>query len=245
MWKSRHRDHGRLEAIAALKPERYHRRPGRDKTDSEAAGGLNLTAKGGGAILSSLSWKQGLPSHAGGARRPRVDHEKDVPTEQPEAEADPWLPRADAHEGGPAGAETPPAEGAEAAFRLSGRLRPEQRLKTPGEFRRVFRSGQRLDGPLFQLVAAENGGSQHRLGLTVGRKVGGATARNRAKRLLRESFRRHAFAGGVCFDIVVVPKRELAERSQAEVDREYEDRLRRLVQSRRAPNRRPHPPPGR
>jgi ribonuclease P protein component len=114
-------------------------------------------------------------------------------------------------------------------------------LKTPGEFRRVFRSGQRLDGPLFQLVAAENGGSHHRLGLTVGRKVGAATARNRAKRLLRESFRRHAFAEGVSFDIVVVPKRELAERSQAEVDREYEDRLRRLAERRRAPNRRPHP----
>lgn len=118
-------------------------------------------------------------------------------------------------------------------------------MKTPGEFRRVFRSGQRLEGPLFQLVAAENGGSLHRLGLTVGRKVGAAIARNRAKRLLRESFRRHLFECDVSFDIVMVPKRELAERSQAEVDREYEDRLRRLAQRRRAPNRRARPPAGR
>jgi len=109
----------------------------------------------------------------------------------------------------------------------------------------VFRAGQRLEGPLFQLVAAENGGSHHRLGLTVSRKVGAATARNRAKRLLRESFRRHLFECDVSFDIVVVPKRELLERSQAEVDREYEDRLRRLAQRRRAPNRRAPPAPRR
>jgi ribonuclease P protein component len=192
-----------------------------------------------------LSWKPGLPSLAGGGRPSRLDHEEDVPTEQSKAEEDPRLPRADAYEGGPAGAEAPPAEGTEAAFRLTGRLRPEQRLKTPAEFRRVFRAGQRLEGPLFQLVAAENGGSHHRLGLTVSRKVGAATARNRAKRLLRESFRRHLFECDVSFDIVVVPKRELLERSQAEVDREYEDRLRRLAQRRRAPNRRAPPAPRR
>src|SRR3989442_15004703 len=89
---------------------------------------------------------KGFLTLAGGARRSRLDHEEDVPTEQPEAKADPWVLGADAHQGGPAGAEAPPAEGAEAAFRLSGRLRPEQRRKTPGGAGRGFPPGHRPGG---------------------------------------------------------------------------------------------------
>jgi len=109
----------------------------------------------------------------------------------------------------------------------------------------VFRRGRRLDGPLFQLVAVENDRGHLRLGVAVGRKVGAATARNRAKRLLREAFRRHAPGVELAFDLVVVARREIVLRSQAEVDREYEDRLRRLLARRRGPNGRACPAPGR
>lgn len=48
-----------------------------------------------------------------------------------------------------------------------------------------------------------------RIGLTVGRKVGNAVARNRVKRVLREFFRLHQHQFDCPVDVVVVPKRTL------------------------------------
>jgi len=85
------------------------------------------------------------------------------------------------------------------------------------------------------VLARPNDLGKDRLGLAVSRKVGGAVVRNRARRLLRESFHRTAVdtAGG--YDIVVLAKREIIGRTQAEVDREFEDRIRRLRRGRARP----------
>jgi ribonuclease P protein component len=100
----------------------------------------------------------------------------------------------------------------------------------------------RLDGPLFALVAIDNARSYGRLGLAASRRLGGAVARNRAKRLLRESFRRHKLAGA---DLVLIPKPEILKHTQAEVEREYRDRLRRLAARRAARHRGAAPAAGR
>ena len=120
------------------------------------------------------------------------------------------------------------------------RFRPRERLKSASAFRTAFRRGVRLDGPLFLLVAARNGHDYARLGIAASRRVGGAVERNRAKRLLRESFRRNKGLGEEGYDLVLVAKRELAESGLAEVEHEYRKRLRRLAQERggpRAPRR--------
>jgi ribonuclease P protein component len=116
-------------------------------------------------------------------------------------------------------------------------LRPRERLHSAAEFRRVFRQGLRLDGPLFLLLAAENRQGHARLGLVAGRRLGGAAQRNRIKRRLREGFRRNKPDGGV--DLVLVPKPGLAERSFAEVERELRQRIRLLAARRAAARRRP------
>jgi ribonuclease P protein component len=108
------------------------------------------------------------------------------------------------------------------------RFRPRQRLRTGADFDAVFKRGARLDGPLFLLVAAPNGRVFDRLGLAVSRRVGDAVERNRARRLLREGFRRLERAGSPGVDLVVVARAPLARRGQAEVDRELRERLLRI-----------------
>ena len=107
-------------------------------------------------------------------------------------------------------------------------LSRRERLASPGQFRRVFQKGIRVDGPLFSLVAAANDCGHDRLGLAASRKVGGAVARNRAKRRLRECFRRHKRLEAPSLDLVLMAKNEIVGCVQGELEREYRQRLRRL-----------------
>ena len=98
---------------------------------------------------------------------------------------------------------------------------PEQRLKRPADFRAVFDKGTKRHTGGFILFRTEEGDALPRLGVSVGRKIGGAVARNRVKRLLREAFRLHwrewGLRGG---DVVMVAKRGSDSLSLQEVARE-------------------------
>jgi ribonuclease P protein component len=100
-----------------------------------------------------------------------------------------------------------------------------------------------LDGRLFSVAAQPNLLAHDRLGLTVSRRVGGAVARNRAKRLLREAFRHRPRAALVGFDIVVTAKGELLSSTQAGIERELVRCLERLSRrlGDRGPADRPRP----
>lgn len=108
------------------------------------------------------------------------------------------------------------------------RFRPRERLRTGAEFDAAFKRGARIDGRLFLLVVAPNGRAFDRLGLAVSRRVGGSVERNRARRLLRESFRRLVKPAGPGVDLVVVARKDLVGRGQAEVDRELRERVLRI-----------------
>jgi len=63
-------------------------------------------------------------------------------------------------------------------------------LRDSCDFQRVYKTGKRYDGKLITAFALPNKHTYHRLGITASRKaLGNAVERNRAKRLLRETFR--------------------------------------------------------
>jgi ribonuclease P protein component len=97
-----------------------------------------------------------------------------------------------------------------------------RRLKQPGEFARARTQGRRLiSGCLIANVLPRPGFPTARLGVVTSKKVGGAVARSRARRLLRESFRLHQHELNGPVDLVLVARPSIAGKKFAEVERDY------------------------
>ena len=90
-----------------------------------------------------------------------------------------------------------PAEAFPRAHRLGGR----------GSFDRVYSAKVRASRGVLSAYAVPNDRGHLRLGLSVGRPVGNAVARNRIKRLLREAFRRLERSALPGYDLVIVVRR--------------------------------------
>jgi ribonuclease P protein component len=88
----------------------------------------------------------------------------------------------------------------------AARRRPG-RLSRSAEFDRVYRQGRAVANRYLVLYTfPREGGDPPRVGLSVGRKVGGAVERNQVKRLLREACAQHADALPTGHDLVVVAR---------------------------------------
>lgn len=110
-------------------------------------------------------------------------------------------------------------------------FRPAERIRRRAEFQQVYERGVRAHSRYSTLVVLRNESGAGRLGIAATKKLGGAVERNRAKRLIREVFRRNKIAPG--FDVVVIPKRELLDASLTVLEADYRNLIARAVRQRR------------
>jgi ribonuclease P protein component len=100
---------------------------------------------------------------------------------------------------------------AEARHGGAARRRPG-RLSRSAEFDRVYRQGRSVANRYLVLYTFPREGDQPaRVGLSVGRKVGGAVARNQVKRLLREACALRVEALPQGHDVVLVARADAHE----------------------------------
>lgn len=102
------------------------------------------------------------------------------------------------------------------------------RLRRSAEFAATRRRGERLVcGCLILNWLSVAPGRPNRVGVVTSRKVGSAVVRNRARRLLREAFRRHQHALKGPLDVVLVARRSIAGKRAGEVEQDFLAALRR------------------
>jgi ribonuclease P protein component len=119
--------------------------------------------------------------------------EENVSTEQPPPREKARVSGPDGHEERTGGAQAPARQGAQAAdgaSLLSFSFPKEARLRNRAEFLRVYEHGRRIEGRFMTVFILPNERGLQRAGMTATKKaIGKAHDRNRAKRLLRETFR--------------------------------------------------------
>ena len=114
-----------------------------------------------------------------------------------------------------------------AEFPARQRFTRAMRLKQARDFSRAKREGQRLSrGCLIANWLVLPAGSTPRLGVITSRKLGGAVVRSRARRLLREAFRRrqHDFCRPV--SLVLIARNSIVGKKFTEVDRDFASAMR-------------------
>jgi ribonuclease P protein component len=85
-------------------------------------------------------------------------------------------------------------------------LARSEKLTRKSDFDRVQKQGHAHRFKELLVLALPNESSRPRLGMVVGRRVGGSVVRNRFKRVIREAFRLNKHLLTVGHDLLVIPR---------------------------------------
>ncbi|UCC61526.1 MAG: ribonuclease P protein component [Anaerolineae bacterium] len=95
------------------------------------------------------------------------------------------------------------------------------------DFQRARRQGRSWANELLVLNVVANGLDRSRFGFSASRRIGKATARNRAKRLMREATRQQRERIPAGWDVVLIARPSMREAGFSAVERAVEQLLRR------------------
>jgi len=88
-------------------------------------------------------------------------------------------------------------------------------------FRRVYEEGRKIQFRYFTAFVLVKQSDGARIGITTTRKMGNSVERNRARRLVREAFRRNKWLVPQGVDIVINAKRSLVEAAYRDFESEF------------------------
>jgi ribonuclease P protein component len=95
------------------------------------------------------------------------------------------------------------------------------RILKRDRFREVYDAGRKIQATYFTAFVLPNQIEGPRIGITATRKMGNSVERNRARRLVREAFRRNKWLVPNGVDIVINVKRRLVEASYSELEGDF------------------------
>ncbi|HSB11742.1 MAG TPA: ribonuclease P protein component [Blastocatellia bacterium] len=103
----------------------------------------------------------------------------------------------------------------------SAKFSKSDRILARDLFRRVYEDGRKVQCKYFTAFVLENETERPRLGITATRKIGNSVERNRARRLVREAFRRNKWLAPNGVDIVINVRRSMVEAGYQELEKEF------------------------
>ncbi|MFP4081964.1 MAG: ribonuclease P protein component [Candidatus Aminicenantes bacterium] len=104
---------------------------------------------------------------------------------------------------------------------MDEKFSPQQRIRKKKDFLFLYRKGKRYRGKYFSLIYLANNLSSSRIAIVASKKVGNAVKRNKIKRWMRELFRRNKNLLNKPMDIVIIPKKDIADLSWSALQKEY------------------------
>ncbi len=102
----------------------------------------------------------------------------------------------------------------------------DRRMRRAGEFKQTLLRGRKAGDALLAIAAVQSAGPGPKFGLSVSKRAGGAVARNRLKRRLKEALRQLGLTGS--WSIVVTARPAAAEAQYDELCQSLRGLLTRL-----------------
>ena len=113
-------------------------------------------------------------------------------------------------------------------------LAPREKIKKKKDFLVLYKKGYRYKSKYFSLIGLSNALAYSRVGVVASRKVGNAVIRNRAKRWMRELFRRNKDLLEPPVDLLIVASAAIKEATWPELTETYIQALGRILEKKRA-----------
>jgi ribonuclease P protein component len=101
------------------------------------------------------------------------------------------------------------------------------RIKKNTDFQTVFKKGKQIPGRGVILYYSKSNAQATRVGIVVSKKVGNAVVRSRIKRIFREIFRLNQPNIKSGYDIIIITRKSIREKSFHDIEKTFIDIMRR------------------